>query len=354
MMKQRAYYDFVNVAKLILAIAIVAMHSALVPDHTWPMTFICRLGVPYFFVASGFFLQKKCVCNETRNAVKGYCRRLLLPYGVFCAVWIVQQLIDDALAKAGMIKTMVGLIQQLVFYPGGALWYVWASILGAWMLYPFLKRKKLFLALPLGVLLFLLGLLANNYYFLADGSAWLKPIVDGYLRICLVSNNAPFVGFVFLLIGMLISEYYDPIKEKIGFGFGLALLAVSCILLAFEFRYIESKAIREGDGAFYLSQLIYVPAVFFLTTRVPCARLGRNRILLAKNLSTGIYFLHLPILWIIRRMATHVLLHIPGLSRLAPLFDHASVCFTCCLVACLILCLLAYRHPKSFFCKILK
>lgn len=353
-MKQKTYYDFVNVAKLILALSIVGLHSALVPDHSWPMAFICRLGVPYFFVASGFFLQRKCAGDQTAHAVKGYLSRLCLPYAAFSVIWVFQFLIDDVIAKTGYLETAVRLIQHLFFCPGGGLWYVWASIVGVIMLYPFIKRKTLLFALPPGIVLFMVGLLANNYYFLANSSAWLKPIVDGYLRICLVSNNALFVGFVFLLIGMLMSEFYDQIKEKIGIGSGLLLLVISCVLLALEFRYIESKAIREGDGAFYLSQLLYVPTVFFLTTRIQCPHLSRDFIIKAKNLSTGIYFLHLPILWIIHRAVTHVLPYIPRLNRFAPLFDHASVCFTCCLAACMIICLLAYRHPKTVLCKILK
>lgn len=353
-MSRKQYFDGVNIAKLILALAIVAMHSAWISDHTLPMTLVCRLGVPYFFVASGFFLQRKCAAKGSGAAVKAYIGRLLLPYAVFSAVWILQLLIDDVVGRTGLRESVIKLLQYIVFYPRGALWYVWASILGALMLLPFLKRKKLLLALPLGVVLFAVGLLANNYYFLAAGSAGLKSVVDGYLRICLVSNNAVFVGFVFLLIGMLMSEYYDKITEKIGVISGLVILILSCILLLCEESFIESRANGVGDGAFYLSQLAYVPAVFYLTTRTPCPHLSRDLTITAKNLSTGIYFLHVPILWIIHRSARYLLPQIHGLDRIAPLFDHPSVCFFGCVLLCLLVCLLAYRRPKSFLCKILK
>ena len=353
-MIQKTYFDCVNIAKLILAIAVVAMHCALVPDHSLIMILLCRLGVPYFFVASGFFLQRKCTVNPLSLAVKGYIKRLFSPYAVFSVVWIIQLLIDDAIAQTGFWEAALKLLQYLLFFPRGALWYVWASIIGVLMLYPFMKRNKLIHALPLGILLFAVGLLANNYYFIAESRAWLKPIVDGYLRIFLVSNNAPLVGFVFLLIGMLMSEYYDKLALKNNDITGFLLCVISCALLLYENSIIASKSVSVGDGAFYLSQLVYVPAVFYLTTRIPCPHLSSHISRTAKNLSTGIYFLHVPILWIIHRSAAFVLPHIPGLSRIAPLFDHASVCFSCCLALCLIICLLAYRHPKSFICKILK
>lgn len=353
-MNQKAYFDCVNIAKLFLALAIVVMHCALVPYHSLFMTLVCRLGVPYFFIASGFFLQRKCHAAQPEIAVKGYLKRLFLPYFVFSIVWIIQLLIDDYLERKSLEASIISLIQSIIFYPRGALWYVWASIIGVIMLYPFMRKKKLLLALPFGIAMFMIGLLANNYYFLADGSVRLKPIVDGYLEICLVSNNAPFVGFVFLLIGMLMCEYYDQLKDKISVWAGFLILLISCALLIYEDLFLESKANSIGDGAFYLSQLVYVPAVFYLTTRIKLPHISRGLSTLAKNLSTGIYFLHVPILWVIHRSAAYVMPQIPGLARFAPLFDHASVCFVSCFALCLTICLSSYRHPKSFICRILK
>lgn len=353
-MSRSEYFEFVNIAKLILAVAIVAMHSALVPGDSLLMTLICRLGVPFFFVASGFFLQKKCADGNCDTAVKGYYKRLLLPYAAFSVVWIIQMLIDDTVAGLGTKELAIGLLQHILFYPRGALWYVWASILGVLMLYPFMNRGKLIRALPLGVALFAVGLLANNYYFIADGSGCLKSLVDTYLRIFLVSNNALFVGFVFLLIGMLMAEHYDMLIRAIRPVPAILALLVTIGLLIVEASFIRSKAVSVGDGAFYLSQLIYVPTVFFLTTRIKCPHISASIVIGSKNLSTGIYFLHVPMLWIIHRAATFILPHLPGLNRMAPLFDHPSVCFVCCVILCTAICLLAYRHPKSFICRILK
>ena len=353
-MSRSKYFGFVNIAKLILAIAVVAMHCAIVPSGSYVMKLLCRLAVPYFFVASGFFLKNRCDSENCGEALRKYIKRLSLPYIAFSAVWILQLLVDNAIEGVDISKTVIGLIQNIVFFPRGALWYVWASMIGAVMLYPFIKKAKLVKALPLGVLLFAAGLLANNYYFLAAKSPVLKTAVDTYLRICLVSNNALFVGFVFLLIGMIISENYDRICKTINNGTAIIILVSSAVLLLFEASIIEGQANSIGDGAFYLSQLIYVPAVFFLTTRIKCLSIGKRFVYTAKNLSTGIYFLHVPLLWIIHRSAAYLFPHIPGLRRIAPLFDHAAVCFAACLLGCTAVCFAAYRFPDSFACKILK
>ena len=353
-MKQKVYYEFVNIVKLLLAISVVAMHCALVPDRSMLMLLVCRLAVPYFFLASGFFLKRKIGEDEPSGAVKGYLRRLLLPFSIFSIVWIAQMLVDDAIEGLGIGESILGVIQSILFFPRGALWYVWASILGVVMLYPFLRKRKLIYALPVALVLYIAGLLANNYYFLANGITWLKPIVDGYLSICLTSNNAPFVGFVFLLIGMLISEYDEKLAGKRGVIACALLLAVSGVLMVCEAKFIWDKGNIAGDGAFYVSQLVYVPAAFFLSTKVKCPHFSRGLTDTAKWMSTGIYFLHVPVLWIMHRIAEHILPRIPGLSRLAPLFDHAFVCFACCLVICVSICLLAYRYPNSSMCRILK
>ena len=122
MSQNKTYFDFVNITKLILAISIVAMHCGLVPERSWLMTFVCRLGVPYFFVASGFFFERKLRRDTPKNAVKLYIKRLLLPYSVFSVVWILQMLIDNALGHVGVWETVLRLAQSILFYPRGALW----------------------------------------------------------------------------------------------------------------------------------------------------------------------------------------------------------------------------------------
>lgn len=343
-----------NIAKLILAVAVAAMHSGFVPSDSLVMKLVCRMAVPFFFVASGFFLKNRCSGENCGEAVRQYIRRLLLPYTVFSVIWIVQLLVDDAIGGVGYSQAAVGLIQNIIFFPRGALWYVWASMIGVIMLYPALKKDRLLPWLPLGILLFMTGLLANNYYFIADGSAWLGPAVDLYLKICLVSNNAVFVGYVFLLIGMIISTYYGRIRKILSLPLTLAILAVSIVLLILEASLIERRAGSTGDGAFYLSQLIYVPAVFYLTTGIKRPVIKKEFSRIAKNLSTGIYFLHVPFLWILHRSAAYIFPHIPGLQRIAPLFDHAGICFAVCLFICTAVCLTAYKYPESFVCKILK
>ena len=43
-------------------------------------------------------------------------------------------------------------------------------------------------------------------YFIAEGTT-LQPVVDGYLKICLTSNNGVFVGFLFLALGAFVEQY---------------------------------------------------------------------------------------------------------------------------------------------------
>lgn len=340
----------VNLFKFVFAVSIILMHTAVIGNHTWTMKLICRLAVPYFFVASGFFLYSKCV-SDCDKAVAAYLKRLLLPYVFFSAVWILQMIVDESMNGANWNQIAHSVVQHILFFPRGALWYVWASMIGVLLLYPFLKRGGLNAALVLGILFFALGELGNNYYFVACRlkECGVQRIVDEYLRICLTTNNGLFIGFVYLTIGMLLKKHFPSFPRY--FCWGVAIIALLFYIL--EIRYVWKQDSRNGDEAFYFSQLLLVPAVFLVTAKTPFKWLSPSLSSLLKNLSTGIYFLHVPLLWIINRGAKYVLPHIPLLHRVAGVFDRSLVKFSVCFVSSVFICLLAYRHDSAFS-KVLK
>lgn len=56
-------YGYVDVAKLFFALMVVLLHSnALEVDNIIVRVFqhsVCQIGVPFFFVSAGFFLEQK-------------------------------------------------------------------------------------------------------------------------------------------------------------------------------------------------------------------------------------------------------------------------------------------------------
>lgn len=89
-------YDSIDLVKFCMSILIVALHAeALLDISPWLNTVVCcglsRLGVPFFFTTSAYFLYSKPVSWE---ATKRYCKRLLTLYAAWFVVSMPKTILD--------------------------------------------------------------------------------------------------------------------------------------------------------------------------------------------------------------------------------------------------------------------
>ena len=64
---QKKSFAYVDLLKLVFAILIFLLH-ALIIDESWLFTkVVVRIGVPFFFVASGFFWHNKIQSNREKS-----------------------------------------------------------------------------------------------------------------------------------------------------------------------------------------------------------------------------------------------------------------------------------------------
>ena len=337
-------YQWVDILKFFFCVCIIALHTSLVPAPVgfWVVKIVFRLGVPFFFTASGFFLSKSCRSRGAEAGIKRYCLRLFQLLWVFSIIWIIQFAVDGiVISKAGVSKTLLKILQQIVFYPRGALWYIQASIIGALMLLPFLKRKRLPSAILLGVILYGFAEISSNYYFVVEGTA-LQPIVDGYLKTCITSSNGVFVGFLFLALGVCVEQFrlYER-KALIRI-----LLVISLVVYVAEIAATRTMQTEIGDDAFYFSQILVAPLLLAAVIPLP-PRITNERATLLRNLSTGMYLLHTPIMWCYNRFADYVLPHIPVLRRASVLVYLSYTKFSVLLLLSLFICLWSYKNTTQ-------
>lgn len=69
-MAVKAEYQWVDISKFIFALCVVAIHANLFGQYKidgWISPLMLRVAVPYFFVASGFFIGIKCYKQESYN-----------------------------------------------------------------------------------------------------------------------------------------------------------------------------------------------------------------------------------------------------------------------------------------------
>ncbi len=296
-------YTGVDVFKFFFALCIVALHTEALAFLPYTANYmitriVFRVAVPYFFVSSGFFLGKKLL-NTTEeqysSVIRTYCLRLLTPLVFFELISLAYYGLTYLRSGKDPVSTIIALVQSVLFYPFGALWFVQACIVGALLLYPFLKKGKLNLALIMGVVLYFFALIANNYSFIITDTPLAK-IVNTYLEHCISARNGLFVGFIFIAIGILCSKIHNTVckRKHIAKIFSLMffLVYIAEILLVYFFNKKPSD-----DGSLYISYLLFIPALFITTLQFNISIPTKLSVLL-RNLSTGVYFLHRPILYI--------------------------------------------------------
>lgn len=294
-------YPLVDIFKLIFAISILAVHSNVFLGENNTSWFIlhgfCRLGVPFFFVASGFFLAISLKKNNgSIDIVKKYIKRLLVPF-VF---WVLLNFIPLFITWRHEPISTIALktVQNLLLYPCGAMWYILALMISSILTYPFYKKKKLPICIIISAILYIFALLCNNYYFLIENT-FVQGIIDNYLNIAVSARNGIFEGLLFVSIGMYIYELLN--NNKINFKINNFILVISYILLILEIIFIKGNTYMD-DHSLFISFYTLIPSFFIFLLQF-----GPNiDTLKARNYSTGIYFSHRFLLMFAKTLALYI------------------------------------------------
>lgn len=289
-------YSSIDISKYFFCICIIALHTHLLSFLPTFQYYIIeknlfRLAVPFFFISSGYFLASKWYKYDGGfYVIKRYCKRLMLPLLVFSFVYISQYAVYSFFYNGkSMMHIALALARNIIFYPMGALWFVQACIVGSLLLYPFLKKNRLSLAIACGFILYAIGQLFNSYSFII--SEWEER--DVVLFFCKSLRNGFTMGLLWLALGF---KCYQINKKKPNRNVLITTLIVGLIL-----QFIETIAIfyasgnnLADDGSLFLSQLIVVPSMLLLLLQTKID-INEETSLRLRNLSTGMYFLHTPL-----------------------------------------------------------
>ncbi len=354
-------FDIVDICKFLLCICVIALHSnalGFLPKNVqyFIEKLIFRVAVPYFFIASGFFLGRKLKTGGCTywQIIKNYCKRLLKPFIVFSIINIIQYIIPFIVAGVNFGQAILDIIQHIIFYPYGALWYIQASLIGVLLLYPFVKKNKISSAIIIGLVLYAFALLCNNYYFIVKDTV-MGDCINSYLSLCISGRNGLFVGFLFIALGIACEKIYSKfkiIKSKL-----LCCFIISFVLYIIEIILIWKFAIDfvKDDGALYITHLIFIP-ILFLISVIFSKNTTVKKSVVFRNLSTGMYFLHRPVLWCVSVFSALLLrlFNSSFIQYLALFLKQGFVIFIISLCVSAGICLIAYKYKKEPFYSLLK
>lgn len=197
-----------DIFRLVAAFMVVAIHVSPLAFLSQTADFvlcrvICRLAVPFFMMLSGFFLFR----GEVRpRRVRQFLVRMAVYYLVATVLYLPVNLYSGYFSGEGlMLRLIKDLFIEGTFYH---LWYFPAIMLGVVIVA--MLRKIRGHAVPLGIcaVLYVLGLLGDSYYGLAQRIAGGEAFYRAVFTVFDYTRNGLFFAPLFLCLGAFAADIF--------------------------------------------------------------------------------------------------------------------------------------------------
>lgn len=299
-------YKGIDIMKFIMALFVVVLHTHPLQTVNAVADFatadvIARVAVPFFFVASGFLLEKQMSTHhgETSGILKKYIRKLLILYCIWTVIYLPVIICSKIIeSEESLAKCIFSAVRDFIFAGSyGQLWYLPAVAVGVLLVY--LLRKYLGEKWTTVVLLalFVMGLLTQSYFGLT--LAGMKPesvlwkAMKAVKKVMVTCRNGVFFGGIFIYMGTWIARCDLKMKQWMA----VSGLILSTILFYMEASYLwRIGSVREKD-----MYLMLLPTAFFLMMLALNIEVEWNTVFLRK-MSIHIYLVHTAYKFVYRKM----------------------------------------------------
>jgi len=259
-MNDRTAYTGIDEFRLAAALLVITIHTSPLAFCSETGDFfltrvIARVAVPFFLMASGFFL----ISQYARDAGRlwAFLKKTAVLYGISIAVYLPLNLYNGYFSGKHFLPE---LIKDLVF--DGTmyhLWYLPASMLGAGIAWYAVRRLGFKKALIVTLGLYAAGLLGDSYYGIAEKLPILSVFYKNLFEITDYTRNGIFFAPVFLVMGGMAAEEAargERLSLRIcGAGLGVFFLLMSC-----EGLLLREFGIQRHDSMY----LFLLPCMYFL------------------------------------------------------------------------------------------
>ena len=208
MREQKPYYGALDLARLYCALLIVVIHMgfgnslSLVPCLT-------RQGVPFFFLASGFFFSKKLRnSNNIQKTTIHYIKPLLIVFVFWNLVWAPSIVSEYSGLYTGTPLKMIAVLFRRIFVAGIApYWFLLVLAEGTLLLALIIRYRKYILGMVLCVSGIVLSIL-YSYQAKYDSTGLVYRV---FYSVFSWNNNVIMSGFPLLYLGAL----FDMSEERL-------------------------------------------------------------------------------------------------------------------------------------------
>lgn len=224
--------------RMAAAVLVIANHTSPLASFSGTADFIltrilARVAVPFFLMASGYFLLPRVRAEET-GVLGRFLKRTGGLYGISVLLYLPVRVYQGYFSEPELATRLwKDLLFNGAFYH---LWYLPAAMLGMGIAALLLKRLSWKGALAAGGGLYLLGMLGDSWYGLTVQIPALKGLYDGLFACFDYTRNGFFLAPVFLILGGMLAE--APVEGRLpgwrlwaAGGVALGLLLAEGLLL---------------------------------------------------------------------------------------------------------------------------
>ncbi len=278
----RIYYPRIDKARWLLAYLILIIHFRPLSGFNPTVDFasaqvVARIAVPFYFMATGFFLD-----FDQKARVKAWLINILKLTLLWSLIYLPFRLQAYFTGQANILMDILHLGVHV------HLWYLPASIFAVLLLGFLLKHIKLRTILLIGFILYFIGLFGDAYYGFSSFLG-IEQLVDDYLYIFETTRNGLFFGFFFVSLGYSFKNHPLNIKSS----FKLLGFIISFFLMFVEMLSLENAGIPI-EFNMYLS---IIPTVYFLFS-LCMEKTSTEKPKSYKDLGSFIYFSHFIVLYL--------------------------------------------------------
>ena len=288
----------VDLFKYICAFFVAFVHLHLLENEAptasfWLLQYICRLAVPYFFVAGGYLLFRGTDLERfSPDRSLRYIRKTLRVYFIWTAIYFIPTLAYQIRPSATPGRMLLFWLRDTVFVGGYThLWYLNAAVFSVLLISLLLKRgKSLRFILVLSGILYCIGLTGQAYFVVwtpvQENLPGLWTVLDAFKWIIPTTRCGLFEAFFLMSIGLALAV--DPPKLSLSKACGL--FAISMAVWAAEVWLVNSKGWNKAQDM-YIFMIPSVILFFWISVLLPLKDRPIYREL--RESSMLIYYIHL-------------------------------------------------------------
>ncbi len=224
---------------------------------------LARIAVPFFLMVTGQFVLADLFFPSSENSALGNLRRFLkktaLLYGLAILLYLPLGI------YAGHFQGLtVGAFLRMLIFDGTFyhLWYFPACILGTALVWLFSRFMSLKSVTVLSAVLYVLGLMGDSYYGLAQKIPGLETVYDFGFQIFSYTRNGIFLAPLFLILGVWAAKGEQKSAENVSSRLFpcLAGLALSFGIMTAEAFLLRHFQLQRHDSMY----LALVPVMILL------------------------------------------------------------------------------------------